>query len=71
MIDALCCCKRLLAATKLKLKFLENVFKSRYMGPNILVNLFSILIKDFRRIYEERIESRNTIVDIQGIFQNV
>ena len=49
MIDALCCCKRLLAATKLKLKFLENVFKSRYMGPNILVNLFSILIKDFRK----------------------
>ena len=36
-------------AAKLKLKFLENVFKSLYLGPNILANLFSILIKDFTK----------------------
>ena len=34
---------------KLKLKFQENVFKSFHLGTNILANLFSILIIDFKK----------------------
>ena len=40
---------REVVTAKLKLKFQENVFKSLHLGTNILANLFSIFIIDFKK----------------------